>query len=339
MTRPFVALLATFLLAAACAAQTTERAAKALAEIGEIEAALRDAGAGHPAAAQRRNAEGDALRRAEKFASRLYERAQSLPAGDLKIDLAAAAQNYRRAVSLRLAPVGDAPTQTVACERERPGAYRRLCASLAGRDAASLALAKARLHASFARASASDLAGARDAGDLAAREEMRGERVLDLVLARQALSALKGLEPLTNAPATLAEFEEGKKVGSVSPSEFSTKLEEAARTVRQSLAWLPESELKSEIDNAWQSYADALWWWRRSDRSLVVKVSGNAFAERNFGAMSRLPDSVLGYNAVANVRHARDYTRRAQSRLDAALGGAGFAAKTNDGELAARTRD
>ncbi|MCA1817172.1 MAG: hypothetical protein LC746_12320 [Acidobacteria bacterium] len=314
MTRSVVALFALLLLAAASAAQTPERARQLLAEVDKIEAALGDGDAAHAA----------------KLAARLYERARALPAGDLRTDLVAAAQNYRSASAPRPAP--RAESQPVSCERERPGAYRRLCASLPTRDAAPLALAKARLHARFALASADSLAGAPAAQTAAALGEMRAERVLDLVLARQALVALGELESLTNAPATLADFEQEKKVGNVTPSEFSTKLDEASRTVRQSLAWLPESELRSEIDNARQSYADALWWWQRSDRPPVVKVTAGAFAEQNFAAMSRLPDTVLGYNAVANVRHARDCSRRAGARLDAALGGAGFAdAKPGEG--------
>jgi hypothetical protein len=324
-TRSIITLLAVFLLAAASAAQKTPdanniaRAEKLFDEIAKIEAApgVNDLDA-------RRDA-GDGLRRAEKIAARIESGAQALPATDLKIDLTAAAQNYRRAIRLTLAPREQSAQSAVACERERAGAYRRLCASMQTRDAATLALAKARLHVSWARAFVNDLRGARDAQTAAALAEMRAERVLDLVVARQALVALKELEALTNAPATLADFEDERKIGKVTPAEFGARLDAAARIVRQSLAWLPESELRSEIDNAAQSYADALWWWQRSDRPLVVRVSGGAFAEQNFAAMSRLPDTVLGYNAVINLRHARDYSRRADVRLDAELSRAGYA--------------
>lgn len=324
--RSLIAFLAVLLCAATSSAQAPARAQKLLDEIAKIEAAF-DEGASRVQITDARSDTRDALRRAEKIAAHVEERAQGLPASDLKIDLTAAAQNYRRAVSLMLAPRTES-AQHVACERERPGAYRSLCASLSPRAAAALTLAKARLHASFARAFVNDLRGERDAPTVAALAAMRAERVVDLVLARQALVALKELESLTNAPATLADFENERKIGKVSPAEFGARLDEATSTVRQSLAWLPESELRSEIDNSWQSYADALWWWQRSDRPLVIKVSGNAFAEQNFGAMSRLPDTVLGYNAVINLRHARDYSRRADARLDAGLIRAGFANAT-----------
>jgi hypothetical protein len=325
-TRSIIALLAVFLLAAASAAQTPDannlaRAEKLFDEIAKIEAAF-----GVNDLDVRREA-GDGLRRAEKIAARVESSAQSLPASDLKIDLTAAAQHYRRAIRLTLAPREQSAQSAVACERERAGAYRRLCASMQTRYAAALALSKARLHLSFARALINDLRGAHDAQTVAALAEMRAERVLDLVVARQALVALKELEALTNAPATLADFEDGRKIGKVTPAEFGARLEEASRIVRQSLAWLPESELRAEIDNAYQSYADALWWWQRSDRPLIVKVSGNAFARQNFAAMSRMPDTVLGYNAVINVRHARDYSRRADARLDTELSRAGYATK------------
>jgi hypothetical protein len=322
--RSVIALLAVFLLAAASAAQTPDanniaRAEKLFDEIAKIEAAfgVNDLDA--------RRDTGDRMRRAEKIAVRVESSAQALSASDLKIDLTAAAQNYRRAIRLTLAPRQQSAQSAVACERERAGAYRRLCASMQSRDAAALALSKARLHVSWARALVNDLRGVRDAQMVAALAEMRAERVLDLIVARQALVALKKLEALTNAPATLADFEDERKIGKVTPAEFGARLDAAAQTVSQSLAWLPESELRAEIDNAYQSYADALWWWQRSDRPLVVKVSGGAFAEQNFAAMSRLPDTVLGYNAVINLRHARDYSRRADARLDAELARAGYA--------------
>jgi hypothetical protein len=321
--RSINALLAVLLIAAASRAQTPDansisRAEKLFDEIAKIEAAP------GVTAVDARLGAGEGLSRAEKIAARVYDHAQSLHASDLKIDLTAAAQNYRRALRLTLATREQSAQSAVACERERAGAYRRLCVSMQTRDAAALALSKARLHVSWARAVVNDLRGARDAQTVAALAEMRAERVLDLIVARQALVALKELEALTNALATLADFEDARKIGKVTPAEFGARLDAAARIVRQSLAWLPESELRSEIDNAWQSYADALWWWQRSDRPLVVKVSGGAFAEQNFAAMSRLPDTVLGYNAVINLRHARDYSRRADARLDAELARAGY---------------
>jgi hypothetical protein len=263
-------------------------------------------------------------RRAGKIAARVYARAQGLPDGDLKIDLATAARFYARAFARQLAPRAETPDDSQ-CGRERPGAYRRLCAARSGRDMVSLLLAKGRLHADWARAFVADRAGAGVvAGTL---EEARAERVLDAVLARQALVALKGLESVTNAPATLADFEAQPKIGQVSPADFSRRLDAASVVVGQSLAWLPESPLRNEIDNAFHSYADGLWWWQRGDRQPVVKVAGNKFAEQNFAAMSRLTDEQLGYNAVVNLRHAREYVRRGDALLDAELSRIGLALK------------
>lgn len=263
-------------------------------------------------------------RRAGKIAARVYVRAQGLPDGDLKIDLATAARFYARAFARQLTPRAETPDGSE-CERERPGAYRRLCAARSGRDMVTLLLAKGRMHADWARAFVADRAGAGvAAGSL---EEVRAERVLDAVLARQALVALKELESVTNAPATLADFKEEPKIGRVSPADFSRRLDAAGLIVKQSLAWLPESSLKVEIDNAFHSYADGLWWWQRGDRPPVVKVAGNKFAEQNFAAMSRLTNEQLGYNAVVNLRHAREYVRRADALLDAELSRTGLAFK------------
>lgn len=259
----------------------------------------------------------DDARRAGEIAARVYGRAQALPDGDLKIDLATAARFYGRAFARQLSPRGESADDSQ-CGGERPGAYRRLCAARSGRDMVSLLLAKGRMHAAWARAAAiADRNGAGGASVTGSLEEVRAERVLDAVLARQALVALKELESVTNAPATLADFEEEGKIGKVSPAEFSRQLGAAALVVRQSLAWLPESPLKCEIDNAFQSYADGLWWWQRGERPLVVRAAGGNFAEQNFAAMSRLTNVQLGYNAVVNLRRARQYARRAGARLDA----------------------
>lgn len=288
------------------------RAEKLLAELAKLDAA-RDAGV---------NA-FDA-RRAGKIAARVYVRAQGLPDGDLKIDLATAARFYGRAFARQLNPRGEARDDSE-CGGERPGAYRRLCAARSGRDMVTLLLAKGRMHADWARAVVADRTGA--SVSAASLEEVRAERVMDAVLARQALVALKELEALTDAPATLADFEAERKIGKVSPAEFSRKLDGAARVVKQSLAWLPESPLKCEIDKAFQSYTDGLWWWQRGERPLIVKVAGNNFAEQNFSAMAHLPNGQLGYNAVVNLRHAREYARRADALLDAELSRIGLALK------------
>jgi hypothetical protein len=155
---------------------------------------------------------------------------------------------------------------------------------------------------------------------------MRAERVLDLVCARQAIFALSELEALTNAPATLADYEDEKKIGKVSAAEFGARLDASAQVVKRSLAWLPESQLKMEIDNAWQSYTDALWWWERGERTPVVRVTNNRYVAGNFAAMSRLTETQLGYNAVVNLRHAREYTRRAASLAATESSRAGFTA-------------
>jgi hypothetical protein len=261
-------------------------------------------------------------RRARNIAARVYGRAQGLPDGDIKIDLATAARFYGRAFARQLSARGETADDSD-CGRERPGAYRRTCAASSARDRVSLLLAKGRLHAGWARAYVAERTGAVAASG--ALEEARAERVLDAVLARQALVALGELEALTNAPATLADFEETRKVGKVSPADFSRRLDEAALIIRQTLAWLPESPLRGELDNAFHSYADGLWWWQRGDRPLTVRVAGDNLAERDFAAMSHIPDAQLGYNAVVNMRHAREYARRAGALLDAELSRVGLA--------------
>lgn len=221
---------------------------------------------------------------------------------------------------------GDALTasSSATCADERPGAYRVLCARLSPRDAVALLVGKARRHTEWARASVAEERG-QSVAPLDALAEMRAERALDLVVARQALAALSELETLADPPATLADYEDAKRIGKVSAAEFAARLGEAAGTVARTLAWLPESPLKREIDRAWQSYADALWWWERGESAPVVRVTTNRYVAQNFAAMAHVCETQLGYNAVVNLRHARDYTRRAGTIAEAESRRAGFA--------------
>jgi hypothetical protein len=269
----------------------------------------------------------DETRHAAHKASEIFLRAQGLPEGDLKVDLSTAARLYERAfarASVAKSGGTSSSTEIASCADERPGAYRVLCARLSPRDAVALLINKARRHAEWARASVAEGRGevGTSAGALA---EMRAERALDLVVARQAVTALSELEALADPPATLADFEEAKRIGKVSHEEFAARLCGAARAVSRSLAWLPESPLKREIDDAWQSYADALWWWERGETSPVVRVTGNGYVAENFAAMAHVGEAQLGYNAVVNLRHAREYTRRAEALVKAESIRAGYA--------------
>jgi hypothetical protein len=286
------------------------RADKLLAQLARLDATSFAAG------------QNDTKRAAHK-ASEIFSRAQALPEGDLKVDLATAARLYERAFARRLMTTDDAAS-SISCADERPGAYRSLCARQSPRDAIALMVGKARRHVEWARASVAEERG--DAGPSAVvLEEMRAERVLDLVCARQALDALSELEALTaDAPATLADYEDEKKIGKVSAAEFGARFDASAQVVGRALAWLPESQVKTEIDNAWQSYADALWWWERGEHTSVVRVTNNKFTGQNFAAMAHVAETQLGYNAVINFRHAHEYTRRAESLAAAELSRAGF---------------
>jgi hypothetical protein len=299
---------------------TLARADKLLNELARLDATMHAAATSDAA----RDAAHDKLRRAaHDNAAALFARAQSLPAGDLKIDLSTAARLYERAFTPALSSgAGDGASQ-VSCADERPGAYQVLCERQSPRDAVALLVGKARRHAEWARASVAEERGEAVAND-PSLAEMRAERVLDTVVARQALVALSELETLTDAPATLADYEDEKKIGKVSAKEFGARLDASAQTLRRALAWLPESPLKLEIDNAWQSYADALWWWERGEPTLVVRVVNDKYVAQNFAAMSHTDETQVGYNAVVNLRHAREYTRRAAALADAEFVRAGF---------------
>lgn len=291
---------------------TLKRADKLLADLARLDAETREAALS-----------AETRRAAHNRAADVFARAQELPEGDLKVDLSTAARLYERALTRGQASSAGDAASSVSCADERPGAYRVLCERQSPRDAVALLVGKARRHEVWACAAIAAERGQINSSD-PALAEMRAERVLDAVVARQAITALSELETLTNAPATLADYEDEKQIGKVSPSEFGARLDASAREVRRALAWLPESALKSEIDNAWQSYADAVWWWERGERTSVVRVTNNRYVAQDFAAMSHLDETQLGYNAVVNLRHARAYTRRAAALADAEFVRAGF---------------
>ncbi|MDQ3908526.1 MAG: hypothetical protein M3268_09300 [Acidobacteriota bacterium] len=292
------------------------RAEKLLGELARLDAASSDA-------------RSDETIRAARKASEIFLRAQELPESDLRVDLSTAARLYERAFARASArksgAVNTSSDATASCSEERPGAYRGLCARVSPRDAVALLVVKARKHTEWARASVAEERGESGSPSVAL-DEMRGERALDMVVARQAITALAALDALSDPPATLSDYEEGKEIGKVSPAEFGARLDAAAQTIKRSLAWLPESPLKSEIDRAWQSYTDALWWWELGERGQVVRVTNNRYASRDFAAMAHVDGVQLGYNAVVNLRHAREYTRRAEASAEAERKRAGFAA-------------
>jgi len=197
--------------------------------------------------------EAGALRKAaSKVYPGIFSTVSKLQDSNLKTDLSTAVSLYDSAV--RDAGMRNAPD----CSRELRGSYSRLCRELAAEgDAlnsrAHLLAAKARMHTRFAEASLRYARGERDAATLETLKVIRAERSTDIVLAREALRALK---QLTGTPADSDRLEE---VGLI-------------------LASLPRGRVYTLLRNAFDATRDALCWQGRTRPSRALTVSVNSYA-------------------------------------------------------------
>jgi hypothetical protein len=234
--------------------------------------------------------EPGALRKAaSKVYPGLFSSVSKLKDSDLKTDLSTA-------VALYDAGARDAGGRVdLDCSRELRDSYSRLCreAAASGDNArAALLAAKARLHARFAEAELRHARGARDDATLEVLERMRAERSTDIMLAREALRALKAL---TGTPADSDRLEE---VGLI-------------------LASLPRGRVYTLLRNAFDASRDALCWQGRTrpTRALVVDVNSYASPDPLRRLDVRADDADRA--AFANQRASQRFVKRAEESLSA----------------------
>lgn len=256
----------------------------------------------------------------KKHASSFREAVEKLPESSLKSDLATAFHFHSLAASLPSDETGGtvaAPSS--ACAHERPGAYRNLCAESQG-SRRGVALAKARLHAKWAKAAISLLRGE---GDDAVREVLRereAEREIEARVARGALASLRALELDVRVYESFGEFVAGRAaVANVSHERFTERLRGASAAVGRDLEQLPVGRLRSLLRNSLQSYLDGHYRWAQSQQPLLV-INAAAY---NLSAQipprtARCSDPQSAqYTVVINWRHARRYAARAEEILGA----------------------
>lgn len=250
--------------------------------------------------------------RARKLSSSLAGKVSDLRDGehktDLKSDLATALHFYERAAD-------PAAPRAARCDAERPGAYTSLCEKVSG-DRRELSLAKARLHAAWARARLELLRGeSLDENMRDALRQSEAERAFEREVAREAVAELRRLGEKVLAYDSLAAFEEGRGLARVPYEDFSEELERAAPRLRRMTGWLSRGACREEIRKATQSYLDGAWWWAKAQRPLVVRVTNNSFAENHPAHPRPVADGAARYTVAVLWRQAREYTRRAEEAI------------------------
>jgi hypothetical protein len=249
----------------------------------------------------------------EKISDRLFVQVAALRASDLKTDLATAIFLYDEAAR---APFG-AESARLDCESELREVYARLCRETKSGTLAHFLRAKARLHLQWAEATINDYLGIKDGATLATLEEMRRERRHDVKLAEQAVTALKILERDVYDYASLAKFEEHRRLATVSFERLSADVSEMRRRVDTILVSLPRSPLFYPLYHARNAYVDGLFWWQKTYRQSKLVVNVNSFTEPDEMKSSNLDAHAVNYTVAINWRKAIRHTREAAQMIEA----------------------
>lgn len=244
---------------------------------------------------------------AVKLYPALFVKVSKLKEGDLKTDLTTAVFLHEQA----LGAAGD----VVDCAAELRAVYARLCAEEKSGGALRFLSAKARLHTNWADALIRARRGAADAATLAAIEEMRAERRIDLTLAEKALSALRTLGRETHVYSSLAQFQEGGALARVSFERLSEEAASALCEVDRILQSLPRGPLFYPLYHARNFYSDGLFWWRKTYRRRQPVVDVNSFAEPGDAESLGLNIETIEYTVSINWRNAAQRTRRAEELI------------------------
>lgn len=200
------------------------------------------------------------------------------------------------------------------CGRQRPDIYLPLCLELRGGTVRQLLLSKARLHARWAEAVVKNYRGAGDAetaGDLSAMRAARGH---DLVIAARVVEALKSLEGLVNAVPAYGGTRGRGAAHRVSFDDLDGEIGAALGTAGALLYSLPRGPAFYCLSNAWRSFKDGQFWYRKVHQSKRLVVSVNGFERDPLTVLGLDADQVSG-TAIANWDAAIRYTRQAEQRL------------------------
>ena len=138
----------------------------------------------------------------------------------------------------------------------------------------------------------------------------------DQVLAARAISALKRLDRDVLVYRSLGDFEESGKLARLSFETFRNDLGEVTAEVEPLLSRLPQSRLKTEIQNALDSYRDGAFWWQKIDQPRVIHVSALAFSEPTRTSSDTALLANVPYTVAIHWRQAQKYLKRAEGMMN-----------------------
>jgi hypothetical protein len=133
----------------------------------------------------------------------------------------------------------------------------------------------------------------------------------DRVVAARAITALSQLDNDVIVYRSLGEFEEGRKLASVSLATFRTHLREATDEVESVLPRLTDARLKTAISNALASYRDGSYWWEKIYQPRVIHVSEFRSNDTEVTPTASFFRSNLPYTVAIHWRQANKQLQRA----------------------------
>lgn len=229
---------------------------------------------------------------------------------DLKTDLDTAVFLYADVSRTWLA----AGASTADCARQRRDIYLPLCLELRGGTVRQLLLSKARLHTRWAEAAVKNYRGAGDAETSRALAAMKAARDKDLVIAARVVEALRTLEGLVNAVPAYAEHQGRRASSRVGFDRLDGEFGDALQRAGALLYSLPRGPAFYSLSNAWRSYKDGQFWYRKVHQSKKLVVSAYGFESDPLKDL-RLEVDQVSHTVLVNWQAAIKYTRLAEQSL------------------------
>jgi len=133
----------------------------------------------------------------------------------------------------------------------------------------------------------------------------------DRVVAARAIAALSQLDNDVIVYRSLGEFEDGRKLASVSLGTFRAHLRTATDEVESVLPRLNDARLKTAISNALASYRDGAYWWERIYQPRVIHVSEFRSNDNDVTPSASFFRANLPYTVAIHWRQANKHLQRA----------------------------
>ena len=134
-------------------------------------------------------------------------------------------------------------------------------------------------------------------------------------LESQAVAALNRLDRQVFVYRSLGELNADSRLARVSLAAFEDDLREITDDVTALLKQMPQSKVRSALENALDSYRDGAFWWRRIDQPRVIHISALAESDPPRTPSEAAFLSTVPYTVAIHWRHAHDYLQKAQRMI------------------------